>query len=158
MFSRYDIMTSTVYMSLWSHGKAERSGRETARPAIVFTLQIQLDCKNSWYRWHEFQSQWIVNQQLQNLKETKQSQALTQSWLRSGSGLDPGLDRKKWAHIFCVCCRLDAVWQEKDDKVCRQQVDSLGAWQPGLTTVSAWAAAWMGNSGSLAAGLLSILA
>ena len=126
-------------MSLWldqrSHGKAERSGRETAKPAIVFTFQIQLDCENSWYRWHEFQSQW---KELEERKETKQSQALTQSWLWSGSGLDPGLDRKKWAHIFCVCCRLDAVWQEKDDKVCRQQVDSLAAWQPGLTTVSAW--------------------
>ena len=51
-------MTSYVYMSPWldqrSHGKVERS--ISARPGIVFTLRILLDCKHSCYRWHEFQS------------------------------------------------------------------------------------------------------
>ena len=82
-------MTSYVYMSLWldqrSHGKAERS--IPARPPIVFTLRIQLDCKHSWYRWHEFQSWWIANQEFEERKETKRSQVPTRSRMWSRSGL-----------------------------------------------------------------------
>ena len=49
------------HMSTWVCGLT-RGHMERRRdlfqlePAIVFTLRIQLDCKHSWYRWHEFQS------------------------------------------------------------------------------------------------------
>ena len=132
-------MTSYLYMSLWRRGLA-----------IVFTLRIQLDCKHSWYRWHEFQSWWIVNQEFEARKETKQSQVLTRSWMWSGSELVVVVvwigSGSVWIRVWigpevdshaCVCCSLDAAWQEKDDKVCRQQVCSLAAWQAG-PTVSAW--------------------
>ena len=49
-------------------------------------------------------------------------------------GLDPGLDRPR-SGLTCLCMlQLGCRWQEKDDKMCRQQVCSLAAWQAGLTT------------------------
>jgi len=104
-----------------------------------------------------------VKQQLEERKGTKQSQVLTGSWLWSGSGLvvvwigsgsvwiGPEVDPR-----FCACCGLDAVRQEKHDMVCRQQVDSLAAWQPQCQLGSL--TAWTRNSSSLAAGLLDCLA
>ena len=162
-------MTSYVYMSLWlgqrSHGKVERS--IPAGPAIVFTLRIQFDCKDSCYRWHEFQSQWSANQEFEERKETKQSQVLTQTWLwvwigvgcgldRVWIGLDPGLDRPRSGPTCLWCCSLDAAWQEKDDKVCRQQVYSLAAWQAGLTTCNS-VSVWQLGCATVAAWLLDCL-
>ena len=126
-----------VYMTLRrdqrSHGKAERSWTETARPTIVFTLGFNLIFGTLGTGWHELRISWVANH-LQERKETKQSQVFT----RVGCGL-----ARVWIGLeldpsFCVCCSLDAVWQDKEDKVGRQQVDSLAASQPGLTTVSAW--------------------
>ena len=60
----YDMIWN-VYMSLCidqrSHGKAERSGIETARPAIVFTLGFNLTLSTLGTGWHEFQISWINN-------------------------------------------------------------------------------------------------
>ena len=108
--------------------------------SYLYTLRIQLDCKHSWYRWHEFQSCWIVNQEFEARKETKQSLVLTRSWMWSGSELVVVVvwigSGSVWIRVWigpevdshvCVCCSLDAAWQEKDDKVCRQQVCSLAA-------------------------------
>ena len=91
----YDMIWN-VYMSLCidqrSHGKAQRSGIETARPAIVFTLGFNLTLSTLGTGWHEFQISWIVNQQLEARKETKQSQVLRRRytelvvvWIGSGS-------------------------------------------------------------------------
>ena len=44
---------------------AERSGIETARPAIVFTLGFNLTLSTLGTGRHEFQISWIVNQQLE---------------------------------------------------------------------------------------------
>ena len=164
-------MTSYVYMSLWlgqrSHGKVERS--IPARPAIVFTLRIQFDCKDSCYRWHEFQSQWSANHEFEERKQTKQSQVLTQSWLWSGSELVVVWigSGSVWIRVWigpevnlhvCVCCSLDAAWQDKDDKVCRQQVYSLAAWQAGLTTCNSVSfAVWQLGCATVAAWLLDCL-
>ena len=89
-------MTWMVYMSLCldqrSHGKAERSGIETARPAIAFTLGFNLTLSTLGTGWRELQISWIVNQQLEARKETKQSQALRRRytelvvvWIEFGS-------------------------------------------------------------------------
>ena len=149
---------------------AERSGLETARPAIVFTLGFNLTLSTLGTGRHEFQISWIVNQQLEERKETKQSQVLTRRytelvvvWIGSGSvwirvwiGLGLELDQ-----LFCVCCTLGAVWQEKDDKVSRQEVDSLAAWQLGSLDVQQLQldclAAWLSNTCSLAAWLYNSL-
>ena len=163
MFSWYDIISlheSVAWPEVtWKGGEV--------------TLRSQLDCKHSWYRWHEFQSWWIVNQESEARKETKQSQVLTRSWMWSGSELvvvvvwigsgsvwirvwiGPEVD----AHV-CVRCSLDAEWQEKDDKVCRQQVCSLASWQAGLTTCNSVSlAVWqLGCATVAAAWLLDCLA
>ena len=163
------------HMSTWVCGLARGHMERRRGLAIVFTLRIQLDCKHSWYRWHEFQSWWIVNQEFEARKETKQSQVLTRSWMWSGSELVVVVvwigSGSVWIRVWIgpevdphvrVRCSLDAAWQEKDDKVCRQQECSLAAWQAGLTTCNSVSlAVWQlgcATVDSLAAGLLDCLA
>ena len=161
-------MTSYLYMSLWlgqrSHGKAERSSYSVHTSDSTWLY--------SWYRWPEFQSWWIVNQEFEARKETKQSQVLTRSWMWSGSELVVVVvwigSGSVWIRVWigpevdshvCVCCSLDAAWQEKDDKVCRQQVCSLAAWQAGLTTCNSVSlAVWQLGCATVAAWLLDCLA
>ena len=126
----------------------ERSGIETARPAIMFTLGFNLTLSSLGTGRHEFQISWIVNQQLEERKETKQSQVLTRRytelvvvWIGSGSvwiwvwiGLRLQLDP-----LFCACCTLGAVWQEKDDKV-----SSLTAWKLGSVALQQFVACMAG--------------
>ena len=121
-------MTSYVYMSLWldqrSHGKVERS--IPARPGIVFTLRIQLDCKHSCYRW---QLTWVpklmdceprVWRKERNQTITSFNTELVVVWIGAGCGLDPGLDRsgsgsgsaQKWTHMRVYV----AAWMQHDKK------------------------------------------
>ena len=142
-------MTSYVYVSLWlgqrSHGKAERSSY-----SVHTSDSTWLDCKHSWYRWHEFQSWWIVNQQFEARKETKQSHVLTRSWMWSGSELvvvvvwigsgSGSGSAQKWAHMFVYA----AAWMQHDKKrTTRCAGSKYAAWLLGrlalqLATVSAW--------------------
>ena len=156
-------LTSYVYMSLWlgqrSCGKVERS--VPVRTAIVFTLRVQLivstlgtvdmtskvnfmDCEPT--AWRKERNQTI----------TSLNRELVVVWIGAWLWCGSGLDRPRSGPTFCACCSLDAVRQEKDDKVCRQQVDSLAAWQPQCQLGSL--TAWTRNSSSLAAGLLSSVA
>ena len=128
---------------------------------IGLTFRIQLDCKHSWYRWHEFQSWWIANQEFEERKETSQSQVLSELvvvWIGSGSvWIRLWIGPEVGPHV-CACCSLDAAWQEKDDKVCRQQVYSLAAWQAGLTTYNRVSlAVWQLGHATVAAWLLDFL-
>ena len=103
-------------------------------------------------------------------KETKQSQVLTWSCLWSGSELVVVWigSGSVWIRVWigpevgphvCVCCSLDAVWQEKDRKVCRQQVYSLAAGQAGFTTYNSISlAVWQLGCTTVAAWLLDCLA
>ena len=111
---------------------AERSGIETARPTIVFTLGFNLTLSTLGTGRHEFQISWIVNQQLEERKETKQSQVLTRRYTELvvvWIGLDPGLDRPRprIGPTFLCMLHLGCSLTRKDDKVSRQQVDSLAA-------------------------------
>ena len=101
-------------MSLWldqrSHGQAERSRIETARPAIGFRLSTLAT------GWHEIQISWIVNQQLEERKETKQSQGLYWGLDRSGSGSGSAYESDPRS------CDV-AAWTQLG----RKQVDNLAA-------------------------------
>ena len=150
-------MFTYVYMSLCidqrSHGKAERSGIETARPAIVFTLGFNLTLSTLGTGWHEFQISWIVNQQLEPRKETKQSQVLRRRytelvvvWIGSGSvwirvwiGLGP---RPRIGPTFLRKLQLGCSVTRKGRQ--GEQLDCMKAWQSGFTAVCCLAA-WQGE-------------
>ena len=139
------------HISTWVCGLARGHMERRRGLAIVFTLRIQLDCKHSWYRWHEFQSWWIVNQEFEARKETKQSQVLTRSWsgselavvvvwIGSGSVWIRVWIGPEWTHMFVYV----AAWMQHDKKrTTRCAGSKCAAWLLGrlalqLATVSAW--------------------
>ena len=142
------------HISTWVCGLARGHMERRRGLATVFTLRIQLDCKHSWYRWHEFQSWWIVNQEFEARKETKQSQVLTRSWMWSGSELvvvvvwigsgSGSGSAQKWTHMFVYV----AAWMQHDKKRTTRCAGSkhlttcnsvsLTVWQLGCAKVAAW--------------------
>ena len=153
------------HISTWVCGLARGHMERRRGLAIVFTLRIQLDCKHSWYRWHEFQSWWIVNQEFEAKKETKHGAecGLGRSWLWlwSGSGLDRSGSgsgsAQKWTHMFVYV----AAWMQQRKgrqgvQAASVQLGCLAGWPYNLQQCQLDSlTAWMCKSCSLAAGLLS---
>ena len=170
-------MTSYVYMSLWldqrSHGKVERS--IPARPGIVFTLRIQLDCKHSCYRW---QLTWVpklmdceprVWRKERNQTITSFNTELVVVWIGAGCGLDrvwigldPGLDLPR-SGPTCVCMlQLGCSMTRKGRQgvqAASVQLGCLPGWPCNLQQCQLCSlTAWMRNSCSLAAWQLGSVA
>ena len=158
------------HISTWVCGLARGHMERRRGLAIVFTLRIQLDCKALLVP-----LTWVPKLMdcEQRVWSKERNQTITSFntelvWVGAGCGcgldrvwigLDPGLDRPRVDSHVCVCCSLDAAWQEKDDKVCRQQVCSLAAWQAGLTTCNSVSlAVWQLGCATVAAWLLDCLA
>ena len=123
---------------------AERSGIETARPAIVFTLGFNLTLNTLGTGRHEFQISWIVNQQL-DTEIHGAGCGLDRVWI----GLDPGLDRPRpriGPTFLCMLhrgCSVTRKGRQGEQAASGQlgsldlqqlQLDCLTAWQRGLAT------------------------
>ena len=159
-------MTSYVYMSLWLDQRWRRD---------LFQID-QLQCSHFGFNLTvstfgtDDTSSKVNGLWIEERKETKQSQVLTRNWLWSGSELVVVWigSGSVWIRVWigpevdphvCVCCSLHAASQEKDRKVCRQQVYSLAAWQAGFTTYNSVSlAVWQLGCTTVAAWLLDCLA
>ena len=139
------------HISTWVCGLARGHMERRRGLALVFTLRIQLDCKHSRYRWHEFQK--LMGCELEARKETKQSQVLTRSWMWSGSELVVVVvwigSGSVWIRVWiglevdshvCVCCSLDADGKKRTTRCAGSKCAAwlLGRLALQLATVSAW--------------------
>ena len=138
------------HMSTWACGLA-RGHMERRSSHFGFNTV-------SWYRWHEFQSWWIVNQEFEASKDTKQSQdfntELDVVWVGAGCGcgldrvwigLDPGLDRPR-SGPTCLCmlqlgCSMTRPRTTKFHQAASVQLGCLAGWPYNLQQcqlLSAW--------------------
>ena len=164
------------HISTWVCGLARGHMERRRGLAVVFRLRIQLDCKHSWYCWHDIQSWWIVNQEFEARKETKQSQVLTRSWMWSGSELvvvvvwigsgsvwirvwiGPEVDSHVCVYMLQLGCSMTRKGRQ-GVQAASVQLGCLAGWPYNLQQCQLGSlTAWMCNSCSFAAGLLDCLA